>query len=75
MIVEQIGDRATVYVPVAPAVTIGFVYVLPVQRVRPVDGGIGEVFKVTRQFGRGALEMRPEAAGEGNDMRPPRESR
>jgi uncharacterized membrane protein len=71
MIVEQVGDRATVYVPVAPAVTIGFVHVLPAQRVRPVDGGIGEVFRVTRQFGRGALAMRPEVEGEGKGTPPP----
>lgn len=71
LIVEQAGDRTTVYVPVAPAVTLGFVHVVPTTRVRPMDGGIGEVFRVARQFGRGTLDMKPPQAAPVTDRVPP----
>ncbi len=65
LIVEQSGDRTTVYVPVAPAVTFGFVHVVPSARVRAMEGGLGEVFRVARQFGRGTMAMRPPGIGPG----------
>ncbi len=57
LVVEQRGDDVAVYVPVAPAFTIGQVYVVPRDRVRLGQGGMAAAVKVIRQFGVGSLEL------------------
>lgn len=57
LVVEQRGDDMAVYVPVAPAFTVGFVYVVPRDRVRLGQGGMAAAVKVIRQFGVGSLEL------------------
>lgn len=57
LVVEEQAGMAAVYVPVAPAFTVGFVYVVPRDRVRITAGGMAAAVKIIRQFGVGSLEM------------------
>lgn len=57
LVVEERDGTMAVYVPVAPAFTIGQVYVVPRDRVRITAGGMAAAVKIIRQFGVGSLEM------------------
>jgi len=61
LIEPETDGRATVYVPAAPAVSVGFVHVVPAARVREIDAGLARVAGVVRQFGVGARALAAEA--------------
>lgn len=65
LIEPETDGRVTVYVPVAPAVSVGFVHVVPAARVREVDAGLARVAGVVRQFGVGAQALAAEARASG----------
>lgn len=57
LVVEERDATVAVYVPVAPAFTIGQVYVVPRDRVRLGHGGMASAVKAIRQFGVGSIEL------------------
>jgi uncharacterized membrane protein len=57
LVVEERGETVAVYVPVAPAFTVGLVYVVRRERVRLGAGGMAAAVKVIRQFGVGSLDL------------------
>ncbi len=55
------NDHCSVFVPVAPAVTIGQIYILPQTNVHPLDAPVSEVVNSITQWGVGAKRLYKES--------------
>jgi uncharacterized membrane protein len=57
LVVERGEDSCTIFVPQAPTPTLGFVYVVPHERVQPVDLPATSVINGIMQWGIGTQEL------------------
>lgn len=58
LVVEELpGDRIAVFIPAAPAATVGQVHILPRARIRILDTKLGTVINSITQWGVGTSEL------------------
>lgn len=57
-LMDELPDgRHVVYVPVAPALTLGHTYMVEAERVRQIDGSVADVVNSLTQWGAGARDI------------------
>ena len=58
VIVEELIDgRVSVFVPITPAATVGQVYLVPAERVKPLDAPLGSMINTISEWGIGAGKL------------------